>query len=444
MATTYRSVTPHVPEGLSGFRRGTESVIPVYLAVALLYFLFIPEQFNFRIFGVYLPPYRVFVMAGAIYLLAGAFSGRLRFAWPDLFIASAVAWVWLASYMTSGSIGTALVQGGAHTIDIALAYFLARVGIQSPRDLRLFLIASAPGLAIISATVVLEAITHVRIIQSAASAVTGQPMPLRGDTRMGLLRGAANFPHPILAGIFLASFLTIFLGSGIKGWPKLFGIFAAMGAFFSMSSAALLGLIFGALLWAYNWLTERFYNFSWRLLLAFSSVVYVIVETVSNTGTYGLLVRYASLNTASAYNRILIWKYGTENIERNPFFGIGYDDWDRPDWMHSGSFDHFWLIMALRFGIPASILLIFATLWGVYCVARNSESLGTVDRRLLRGVAIALAVFALGVNSVSLWLSALVWFFMLLGIAVSLGDYKQPRIIRYRWHVKNSSEKAST
>ncbi len=150
----------------------------------------------------------------------------------------------------------------------------------------------------------------------------------------------------------------------------------------------------------------------------------MIVELTTSSGFFNLLVRFASLNTVSAYNRVLIWKYGSESVMRNPFFGIGYNDWIRPSWMNwstSSSVDHFWLIIAMRFGLPASLLLILAVVAAVILVALRSARMGTVDARLMRGVAISLAVFALGAVSVSLWLNALVWFFMFVGIAVSLG-----------------------
>ena len=396
-------------------------MVPIYLAVALVYLLLVPEQFDVQIFDIYLPPYRMFMFPATLYLLFSAIAGRLRFVWPDLLIVICTAWIWLASYMSSGEISTAIEMGGSHTLDIAFAYFLARAAIQSPRDVRLFLIWVAPGLAISSLIVFQEAVTHVRVLQNVASDITGVPNRMRDDVRLGFMRGAGPFPHPILAGLFLASFLPLYLSSGIRGWPKWAGIAAAVGAFFTMSSAALLALIMGVLFWCYDWLSERFTNFSWKLFLAGSGILYATVELVSNSGFYSLMIRYASLNTATAYNRVLIWEFGTRNIARNPWFGIGYDDWDRPDWMHSGSFDHFWLIMALRFGIPASLLLIAATVGGASLVALKSSSYRTEDARLLRSIAISLVIFALGAASVSLWLSILVWFFMLLGIAVSLG-----------------------
>lgn len=413
----------------------TRSRVPIYLFVSLAYLLFIPEQFNFTVIGLYLPPYRIFMFGAALYLLSRSVAGSLRFYWPDLFVILATAWIWLAAYMTSGEISTTLLMGGSHTIDIALAYFLARATIRTPRDFRLFLILIVPGFAAISAIVAQEAVTHIRLLQPIASEITGIPNRLRDEVRLGFMRGAGPFPHPILAGLFLASFLPLYLASGLRGWPKILGIAASIAGFFSMSSAALLGLMVGGILWLYDWLTERVWNVTWRLFLMFSSALYMTVELVTSTGFYGLMVRYASLNTATAYSRVLIWNFGTENIARNPWFGLGYSDWDRPSWMHSGSIDHFWLIMALRFGIPASAFLIIATVGAVLLLAIKSQTYRPEDARLLRGLAISVSVFALGAISVSLWLSVMVWFFMLVGIAVSLSinlERDLPPGMRYR------------
>ncbi len=402
--------------------RPTESMLPVGLAATFFYLLLLPEQFNPTIGGIYLSPFRVFLLGATLYLLFGAVRRRMTFAWPDFLVALGAAWIWLAAYMTSGSISTAMIMGGSHTVDIALAYFLARMTIKDARSFRLFLVLIAPGIAFMSAIVVIESVTKTLILQPLASAITGLPMRLRWDVRMGLLRGTGPFAHPIHAGIFLGSFLSLYLLSGIRGLPRWLGVGAAFGGIFSMSSAAMLAIVVGGALSIYDWLTERIANLTWRIFLFFAALLYVAVEITSNSGFYTLLVRYASLNTGSAYNRILIWQYGTENIARHPWFGLGYGDWDRPSWMNSGSFDHFWLIMALRWGIPETVFLLTATVIAIAMLALRSRLVPSVDARLLRGVAISLAVFALGVNSVSLWLNSLSWFFMLAGIAVSLGS----------------------
>ncbi len=448
---TYRPMRP-MPKQRVVARPDQSSKLRVGLAVALLYLLLVPQQFNPTISGFYLSPYRIYLIGATLYLLSSAFSRTLRFAWPDLMIVLAIAWITLASYVTSGTVETAMVQGGSHFVDIGLAYFLARAAIQTPTDLRRFLILVAPGVAFTGVIVFAEAVSHRLIVQAFASAVTGNPGPPRTDVRLGFMRGMSSFPHPILCGIFLASFLPIYFLSGLRGWPRIVSIVGSILGAFTMSSAAMLGLVVGFLLFAYDWLSERIHNFTWKLFLGFSAAFYVIIESssntgfygLSNTGFYGLLVRYASLNSTSAYNRVLIWKYGTQNIIENPWFGIGYGDWDRPEWLHSDSFDWFWLILGLRFGIPAAVLILGATLLAIAMLAIKSQSFPPSESRLLRGVAISLAVFSLGLNSVSLWMSSLAWFFMLLGLTVTLATQPSQPIrpkMRRVW-VPNSQSKA--
>ena len=49
---------------------------------------------------------------------------------------------------------------------------------------------------------------------------------------------------------------------------------------------------------------------------------------------------YFTFSTTSAYNRIIIFEYGSAEVMRNPIFGIGLGDWIRPVWM-SDSMDNF-------------------------------------------------------------------------------------------------------
>lgn len=419
---------PHA--GMPARRTSTPryNLLPVGLCAVAVYLLLLPGQFNFSLGDFKLAPFRVFLIPVALYFSAAVARGQVRLVGADFLILAGVAWIWLASFVVREDALAVIEVGGSHTIDIANAYFLTRLTIRTPRDFRVLLVMIAPGIALIGLIVAQEAITHVRFLQPAASALTGNPAPMRSDTRMGFLRGTASFPHPILAGIVLASFLPLYLLAGIRGGPKFLGLTGALCSIFSLSSAAMLGLVVGGFLCIYNWISLRIGNLSWRLFLVGVAILYLFVENTSNRGFYQLLTSYASFSSASGYNRILIWKYGTQNIADNPWFGIGYDDWVRPDWMHSGSFDHFWLILALRFGMPACFLLLGAVLLALINISRRSVSAPHLDAQLLRGVAISMAVFALGVNSVSLWMSALVWFFMLAGITVSLSQ--MPRVER--------------
>ena len=419
MATIFRPAPYGTPVAGRG-HVGSDNV-PIYLAVALGYILLLPPQFNLMIGATALPPYRFLLIPATLYMLAKGLRGMVRFGWVDLMIVAAAAWVSFALFMTTEA-EEAFTAAVAQTTDIALAYFFGRFTFRSIRDLRTFLILMAPGLAIIGAIMIAESLVHRRLIQEFAGMVTGNSAGYRNDVRLGLFRAPGPFPHPILAGLFLSSFLPLYILSGIRGWPKTLGIFAAICSFFSVSSAALLGLFVGFIFVGYDWLSERIVNFSWRLFCFGAAMFIFLAETATGSGSFGLIMRFASLNSVSSFNRVLIWEYGSKNVVKNPWFGIGYADWERPVWMHSSSMDHFWLLMAVRFGIIPSVLIALAVFFAVLMAARASMTGEPSDRRILRGLAITLTVFAIGIVSVALWLSAHIWFFMLIGLCVSVAS----------------------
>jgi len=417
VATAHRPY--YAPPPVSRQPSAFSSELPIYLAVLLGYILLLPPQLNTSIFGSVLPPYRFFLIPATLFVLASSLGGRFRFTWPDLFIAGAAAWSTAALFMTSEQ-SDAITSGVAQVTDTALAYFFARAAFRTLRDVRVFLLLMLPGLAVMGGLLALESLTHSHIVQPFFAQFTGQTGELKFDERMGLMRARGSFPHPILAGIFFASFLPLYWLSGFRFWPFVVGISAAATSFFTVSSAALLALVVGTALVVYNWLSERVANLSWQVFFIVVGLATFVLEFGTKAGAFSMLMRFASLNSSSAYNRVLIWKYGTQNVEKNPWFGIGFAEWDRPSWM-KGSIDHYWLLQAIQFGIIPPLLIVLACCIAIYTLARRSSYSKPVDARFERGIAIAMAVFALGVVSVAVWLSAQAWFFMLLGITVSLG-----------------------
>lgn len=424
MATIFRPAPIGSPLDHRG-QAGADKV-PLYLAVALGYMLLLPPQLNLTIGTTALPPYRFMLIPAALYMMSRGLRGHFRFGWVDGLIVAATAWVCFALFMTTEAV-EAFTAAFAQTTDIALAYFFGRFTIRSLKDLRAFLIMMAPGLAFVAAIMMIESVTHQLIIQKFFAQITGRSVPYRADARLGLFRAPGPFPHPILAGVFLASFLPLYFLVGVRGWPKILGIFAAFCSFFSVSSAALLGLVVGGGLIFYNWLSERIANLSWQLFFTMAAIFVFMAELGTKSGTYSLILRFAALNSTSSYNRVLIWEFGTQSVAKHPWFGIGYAEWERPSWM-SASMDHFWLLVAVRFGLLPSVLIGVATALAVLGLARSAMlPASPTDKRALRAVAISLGVFAFGIVSVALWLSPHIWFFMLIGLSVSLAATQRDR-----------------
>jgi O-Antigen ligase len=392
---------------------------PVLLAVALGYVMLMPPQLNIVFGSTSLPPFRFILIPSIALIVVELVRGKFAFRWSDLFVVLASFWVSLAMFMTTEA-GEAFTAAFAQTTDMAVAYFFGRVTIKNLRDLRTLLVMMTPILCLIGIVMAIESLGNRAIIQPFFSSVTGRPFYYYSDVRFGLFRALGPFPHPILAGMFMASFLSLYLMSGLRGWPKFAGLIASFGGFFSMSSAALLALTSGLLLTAYNWISERILNLSWGKFLA-AAATFVFVAEASGAGTYRMIIKYGSLNSSSAYNRIRIWQIGSDNVAKNPWFGLGYADWERPGWM-SDSVDNFWLLLAMRFGVIVPFLVFFALAFAMVLLAKRSTYANPIDRRAYRGVAIALAVFAFGATSVALWGASVVWFFMLMGLAVSISS----------------------
>lgn len=399
----------------------------VYLAVALGYMIvLLPSQFNVNIFGSVIPPYRFFLIAALLFILAEAFRGRVRLGWPDFLMIAATGWISLALFMTTEAdeAFTSVVAQGA---DILVAYFFGRTTIRTLRDFRMFLLLMLPGIAFVGAVMVIESVTHTHIIQGFASQVTGKPLMYGSSPRLGLLRARGPFPHPIGAGIFLATFLPLYWFAGFKGWTRLIGVVASLAGFFAVSSGALLAIVGGVGLILYNWLSEKITNLSWRMFFVLGGIMTFALELGTNSGTVSFLIRAASLNSATGYGRVQIWRYGTANVEKNPWFGVGYGDWERPIWMPE-SIDNNWLMLAIQFGVLPSVLILGVVVMAVFNLARKSESSQWRERRFERAIAMSLALFAFGAATVALWFSPQVWFFVLIGIAVTLGQTTLQRV----------------
>ena len=125
------------------------------------------------------------------------------------------------------------------------------------------------------------------------------------------------------------------------------------------------------------------------------------------------IVKYFTFSTQSAYNRILIFEFGTAEIARHPIFGIGLGEWQRPSWM-SDSMDNFWLATAVRYGLPALIFFLGLLLGLVWAVGQRKD-LPAEWRRARHAWAFTLFGIAVAAATVHLWNALFVLFFFLIG-----------------------------
>lgn len=107
---------------------------------------------------------------------------------------------------------------------------------------------------------------------------------------------------------------------------------------------------------------------------------YVVVDLISNRSALQVFLSYATFSPATAYWRTIIFEWGMKNVWANPIFGIGLNSWVRPWFMYSGSMDNFWLVNAVRYGIPGFLLLACGYGLALWSVVRRDFS---TDKQML-------------------------------------------------------------
>ena len=172
----------------------------------------------------------------------------------------------------------------------------------------------------------------------------------------------------------------------------------------------------------------RGFEARWPLLFSIFGLTYVLIDLLSNRTPFHVFVSYFSFSVQSAYNRINIWNYGTAEVARHPIFGIGFNDWIRGPWM-SDSMDNFWLLTAMRYGIP-SFLFLAALLIGLVYATSGNKKVPQRWRNARHGWSFTLFGIAVASGTVHLWNALFVMFLFLIGSGVWMYNTRPPKSTR--------------
>jgi hypothetical protein len=216
----------------------------------------------------------------------------------------------------------------------------------------------------------------------------------------------------------MSSFMALYAFSGLSPKKRQLGIISSAAAFFTLSSAAIIGLALNLVLMTYEAIQKRVTGLSWALLIYTSLALVALIELVSKGGIFSVIVRYLTLNPWTGYYRMITWEYAAADVWRSPWVGIGFEGFTRPVWMTSPSIDAYWLLTAVRFGLPCALALGLATVIALIMLMSVASQSDQRDRSFFIGVAISLLVMAMLLFTVTLWGTTLAWFTILLGSAV--------------------------
>ncbi|MEO5953666.1 MAG: O-antigen ligase domain-containing protein, partial [Chloroflexia bacterium] len=118
--------------------------------------------------------------------------------------------------------------------------------------------------------------------------------------------------------------------------------------------------------------------------------------------------------------RAIIFDWGMKNVWGSPFVGIGMNDWVRPSYMTSGSMDNFWLVMAVRYGIPGFLLLATGYALAVFRILRRDFSTDIVLAQIRRAWVFTFLGLSFTLSTVHIWTNIYSFVFFMFGAGMWL------------------------
>ena len=394
---------------------------PIVLALLVICFVM---PFFFFFGGLKLSGYRLlllaFVLPAAFHWMSGN-AGKIR-GIDFLFIGFAI-WVALTLTVNHG-LAEKWEFIGMLMIEMLAPYFIARSYIRNLASFRYFVRWFFLVILVLLPFAMFESFTEKAPLLDLFGKFMNVYHKWPFDPRLGLERAQVTMPHPILFGVFCApAFALVWY---VLGWNRKFfskaklTALAGAAVFFSLSSGAFLNVIIQMALMAWNKLFQ-FLRQKWKVLLACFGILYFVLEVGSNRNVFQIFATHLTLTPGTAWARILTFTYVSDDILRNPIFGIGLGDWTRPHWMVLlSSVDNFWLVITLRHGFPGLFLLGVTVITIFVQLGRRPFTGEMADVRL--GYLISLCGLCISAFTVHLWDATFCFFMFLLGAGIWMLD----------------------
>lgn len=359
------------------------------LAMLFVLSIFIPVEFHYLLGTLRIETYRVVLGLALVYGLVNITVILKKADIIDilLFFFTILA---SASLIYNHGLQKGIESSGILIIEILGSFYLARLFITTPKAYYQVNVWFATILAVLVIFSLYEALAKHRILHEWAKNITGHDsLDYRLYThyyiRMGIMRTTNLFAHPILYGTIGAIFfpfiilLTMYKFK-ISNLLKSIAIFVGMVS--TLSSAPLLSVAFQGM----TGVLLRFWSGGKRFWFGFGFIAIsgmILINAFSNRGFFAILISYLTFNPVTGYYRLLQWEHSMDDIMDHPLFGIGLNDWTRPDWMNS-SIDSFWLLMTLQHGMIASFLLLFICLYAVFHMLNKVHKYHSATRWMVK------------------------------------------------------------
>ncbi len=404
----------------------------IWPSLMLFYALILPPEMHVALGTLNIWAYRLVLILLVPWLLVELTRGKIRLGFVDVTILFTGAWMLLSLTVVYGG-GQGLESGGALAFDLLGSYFTGRCFLRSERAFKWFLKGALPGFVVVAICLAAESITgdlFVRpLARSALGAVGGGYATFETEFRYGFARALGPFSHSILAGLIMTSCIPLYLLSFKRSGTKVSGTAAGFAGLFSFSSAAYLVSLLNIGLVSAEHLRRKVRDLSWNLIILAIASMMTIVHVMSQNGIGYVILRYLTFSRQTGYHRLRIWEFGSQSVVAHPWWGIGFEEWERPAWLVSGSVDAHWLYLAMVHGLPAAASLGLGTIAAIWGLGHKSGKVAPAGSRGIRiALSVSLATLSVAMFTVTLFGSSPAWFALLLGAAAGIarGRLRRP------------------
>ncbi|TPJ76776.1 polymerase [Mesorhizobium sp. B2-6-2] len=317
---------------------------------------------DFHLGPMRLSAYRFVLLAllgSCLVLLIAGKVGKVRFA--DLAVLLFALWSALSLIVDNG-FATAMQPAGIQVVETFGAYLLARCWIRDFDDLQKAVRLLFWIVVILMPFAVVECFGGGNVLRTAMGVIWPTAI-FAPEHRLGLTRVMSVFEHPILFGLSTGSILALnyFVGDYNERLMKRYLKSAVIlgTASLSLSTGPIFSTILQIILISWNTVLYRI-RYRWKIFIAILILLLIPLELLANRSPLSIMTQMVVIDPQTYWYRRLIWDYGSATALNHPLFGIGLGDWERPAWMPNDTIDNFWLVEAIRYGLPAPILLLSA------------------------------------------------------------------------------------
>lgn len=385
--------------------------------VALIGLLF--PAILFSVGGVNLTPGRfvvILLLVPAIILLLKVDRKSVA---SDFFATALAIWV-LASSVLNGGFKPYVA---AEALELLGAYLIGRAFVFGPSQLRTFIGTLQQITIVIVALALLDTLSgrHVTLDSFGIETPLSRSISQQ-NYRLGLVRASSVFEGAEHYGTFCVAAASIFLYSerGIR--QILYVGISLLGCALALSSGPLMGMAVVAGMFAYDRILQR-YSWRWKLLVTTVLSFLLLIFVTSDHPIEWILV-HMTLDSETGFFRIGTWNAAIPLIKSSPFVGYGLSALgDTPEaQLYLSSVDCLWLVEALRYGIPAVILLIL-TMFSPLLKKTQIFAPDPNFHNIQTGFTLAIVAIGLIGVSVHFWDAPWLFFNLCVGIRASLAEY---------------------